>query len=137
MSPNFTYAELTISSVRKDNTPPPNILQRIESILAPGCEEIKKYLDGKSVLINSGYRSPEVNKAIGGSKTSAHCLGYAVDFISPKYGTPIQVAERLSETLKKFDQIIYEGTWVHASFDPRNRKQVLTKTKGGYVKGIV
>lgn len=137
MSPNFTYAELTISSVRKDNTPSPEILQRIETILAPGCEEIKKALDGKPVLINSGYRSPEINKAIGGSKNSAHCLGYAVDFISPKYGTAMQVAERLSETLKKFDQIIYEGTWVHVSFDPRNRKQILTKTKDGYVRGIV
>lgn len=104
---------------------------------------------GKAVLINSGYRSEAVNKAVGGSKTSAHCVGYAIDFISPKFGTPREIATFLAKELPKrgikFDQIILEfDSWVHIGFktrDGRQRGEVLTakKVKGvtQYYKGIV
>lgn len=104
---------------------------------------------GQSVLISSGYRSPAVNKAVGGSTTSAHSVGYAIDFISPKFGTPREIATFLAKELPirgiKFDQIILEfDSWVHIGFktrDGRQRNEVLTAKKVAgvtrFFKGIV
>ena len=103
-------------------------------------ERVRELLGNVAIKVNSAYRSPAVNKAVGGSKTSAHTLGYAVDFTA--YGhTPLTIANTLAKSDLKFDQLIYEGTWVHISFDPKMRREVLTaKFKDGkatYLKGIV
>lgn len=139
LSPHFALEELTISqtAARKgmSNDPSAVILARLEKTLTPGLERIRALL-GKPLTINSGYRSPAVNKAIGGSPTSAHCQGYAADFICPAFGTPLEICEHLADKLDDFDQLIQEGAWVHVSFDPRNRRQLLTKIKGGYAAGI-
>ncbi len=69
---------------------------------------------------------------MGGSKTSAHRTGHAVDFICPSFGTPAQVAAFLAKNLKDFDQIIEEfDQWVHIGFGPGKRKQLLTARKVG------
>jgi hypothetical protein len=75
-----------------------------------------------------------------GAEDSQHMKGEAVDFIAPKYGTPLDVARHLAASDLRFDQIIFEGTWVHISFvDYRQpRLSLLTWRKGaGYDIGLI
>lgn len=97
----------------------------IENVLDPLREAY-----GKPIVVNSGYRCPALNKAVGGSKTSDHMKGCAADI----HGTPNTKAEnkRLFELVKSldlpFDQLIDEKnlSWVHVSHrEGNNRKQVL------------
>ncbi len=143
LSQNFTLAELTASdtAVRLgiDQTPTGDIV----AVLARTAEQmeiVRKLLGNKPIRVNSGYRSPVLNAAIGGSRTSAHCTGYAVDFVCPDFGTPKDIAKHLSESAISFDQLIYEGTWVHISFQPTMRRQVLTAHFGKgpttYTQGV-
>lgn len=139
LSEHFSLAELTHSqtAARKglDNTPTREALLNLKDT-AERMEEVRALL-GVSILVNSGYRSPAVNAAVGGSKTSAHMSGHAVDFIAPRFGTPLQICRKIEASGIKFDQAIEEGTWVHLSFDPRMRRQVLTKVPGGgYASGL-
>lgn len=129
MTENFTLAEMTTSeyAIRHalDNTPSPLTLERLLDTCKQ-MEEVRSILGNNTITVSSAYRSPTVNRAIGGSQTSAHCLGYAVDFTCHKFGTPYQVVKALQSSGLKYDQLIYEGTWVHISFDPRLRQQTLT-----------
>lgn len=125
LSENFTWDEAEITTHREfDNTIPPE-LESIIRNTAYGMERIRFILK-TPVIISSWYRSPEINVAVGSSKTSQHIKGEAVDFISPKFGRPVSVAKKLVDEKKyiKFDQLILEHTWLHVSFsgDP-NRPQ--------------
>jgi len=83
-------------------------------------------LVNKPFRITSGYRSPELNKAVGGSSTSQHSKGQAVDF-QVQGLTPFEVCEIIVRSGLEFDQLIYEGTWVHLSYKKgQNKKQILT-----------
>lgn len=139
LSPHFTVAEFTTSqaAARKglDNTPSGEILSRLR-ITAANMERIRSTL-GEPVAINSAYRSAEVNAAIGGASNSAHVQGWAVDFICPGFGSPLQVAEAVAACGIKFDQLIHEfGSWCHVSFDPRMRGQALTIDRTGTRLGL-
>lgn len=134
LSPHFTLEEMTISevAVRKgiSNSPDEITLERLKATCL-AMETVRAMLG--PIHVNSGYRSPALNAAIGGVATSAHCLGYAVDFLAPNFGPPLAVCERL-KTLSHFDQLIFEfGAWTHLSFDPRNRREVLTIKPGSTV----
>jgi len=143
LSQHFNLNEFTISqtATRKgiDNTPPEPVIERLR-MLAATLERVRGLLGNSPIRISSGYRSKELNRAIGSSDNSAHVLGYAVDFTCPIFGTPKEVANEIAKSAIKFDQIIYEGTWIHLSVDPRNRREVLTATfkngKAYYSKGI-
>lgn len=130
LSTHFTLAELTASqmAVRRgiDNKPPGDIIKNLEH-LALGLEGVRTLL-GCPLIINSGYRSPALNTAVGGARDSQHKLGLAADFIAPGFGTPVQVARAIAASGLKFDQLICEGTWVHVSFTADPRRQVLTAT---------
>ncbi len=138
LSDHFSLAEFTVSqtATRKglDNNPSPEVIENLKKT-ASKLEAIRAYL-GKPIIVNSGFRSVEVNKAIGGVATSAHCQGYAVDFICPQVGTPHEVAKRIAASGFKWDQLIDEGGWVHISVDPRMRNQVLTMRGGKYTTGL-
>jgi uncharacterized protein YcbK (DUF882 family) len=152
----FTLAELTKSNTAKrlgiDNTPKGQALENLRKT-AWHLVKVRETLSGKyhngwgdsytvskPVLISSGYRSPELNKHIpGSSNTSAHTLGWAADFTCPEFGTPYEVVTKIaaSPVMEEVDQLIYEyGSWVHISFDPRKRKQILTIDKNGTRSGI-
>ncbi len=133
LTPHFTLAELTISATaaRKGirNTPTPAALVVLRRT-AQRMEEARALLGGRPIVVTSGYRSEAVNRLVGGSKTSAHMTGHAVDFTCPGFGTPAQVAAHLAKHLKGFDQIIEEfGQWVHIGFGPGQRGQLLTARK--------
>lgn len=127
LTDNFTLEEFTQSdtAIRLGikNIASPTIIGRLK-LVAEQMEKIRKLL-GFPVFINSGYRSPELNKKIGGSATSAHCEGYAVDFVCRKFGTADEIVKVIKHSGLKYDQLIGEGTWVHISFDPRMRQQTL------------
>lgn len=138
LSPNFDLSEFITSQTAArrniDNAPPPDVIDRLKATAAK-LELVRAFL-GKPLLISSGYRSPALNKAIGGAANSAHVLGYAADFICPGFGSPLAVCKALVKSGIKFDQIIEEGTWIHISFDPRMRGQVLTMKGGKYTVGL-
>jgi len=103
---------------------------------------------GKPVKINSGFRCPTLNQATGGSATSDHCKGQAVDFEIDGLPNP-DVAQWIMDNLD-YTQLILEfytqgqpnSGWIHCSFDPSNlKKQELTATKIAgkttYLNGLV
>jgi len=144
LSDHFTLEELTASQwaarAGVDNTPPADVLERLR-VAAKGMEQVRARLGDRAILVSSGYRSRLVNAAIGGAVNSAHVLGYAVDFTCPSFGSPFDVARHLSIQVDLvFDQLIYEfRNWVHISFDPRERRDLLTirSNREGYMRGII
>jgi zinc D-Ala-D-Ala carboxypeptidase len=131
LSPNFSLQELTFSQVAArrglDNTPPPKVKDNLER-LAFFLEQVRK-LFNKPLLINSGYRSREVNEAVGGSKTSQHCEGCAVDF-NVKGMSPNAVVRAIVDNDVPYDQVILEfDSWIHLSIpntkELKPRKQAL------------
>jgi zinc D-Ala-D-Ala carboxypeptidase len=141
MTAHFTMAEFSRSDRARelglDNTPPESVHAAIMNTME-GMERVRECL-GFAVIVLSGYRSKEVNKAVGGSSQSQHILGEACDFICPKFGFPSEVAKELEKhkDFIKYDQLIYEKSWVHISFGPRERLQALTLQKGKFIRGIV
>lgn len=130
LSPHFTLEELIHSQTadRKglDNTPNAPILNNL-TITAANLENVRKLL-GNPISISSGYRSPAVNRAVGGVATSAHTQGWAVDFICPAFGSPKEIVDAIKAEGIKLDQCIEEGTWVHISFAPTMRNIYLKAT---------
>jgi hypothetical protein len=144
LSANFALEEFTESqtAARKgiDNTPDAATQKNLKA-LAEALEVVRARLGNVPMRISSGYRSPALNKAVGGSKNSAHMSGLAVDFTAPRFGTVLQTAKAAAASGIEFDQIIYEyGSWVHlglAAPGKTARKQLLSIAKGtGYVDGL-
>lgn len=136
LSPHFTLAELTTTTTGIANNPNATELKRLTAT-AQAMEAVRKLL-GHPIRVNSGFRSAAVNRAVGGSPTSAHALGYAVDFICPAFGDPMAICRAIAASGIKFDQLIMEkNRWVHISFDPRMRQQVLSWWGGAYKSGLV
>lgn len=142
LTEHFTLEELTQSQTAArrgiDNTPTGDILDALTNT-ATQMEKVRKLL-GVSINVSSGYRSPALNRAIGGSTTSAHCKGQAVDFTAPAFGSPKEICNAIIKSGIVFDQLIYEGTWVHIAFDSSPRQNVLTANFGSggthYTNGI-
>ncbi len=145
---NFWLSEFLRSdtAVRRgiDNVPGAAVLATIRGTLGPGMQRVRNALD-VPVLITSGYRSPTLNAAVGGSRNSAHMTGLAADFISPVFGTPKAIARYLIERSAeiRFHQLIWEGQWVHVAFAPPGTPpagEVLTAHFSGgsvsYARGI-
>ena len=143
LSEHFSLNEFTASQEASrrgfENSPPPAVTEKLR-MLAATLEQVRTLLGNNAIRISSGYRCLALNRAIGSGDLSAHVLGYAVDFTCPGFGTAKEVAKKIAESPIKFDQLIYEGTWIHLSVDPRNRREVLTATfkngKASYSKGI-
>ena len=151
LTKNFSYQEMIKSStadrigVSNDATREHviNLVNLCNFILQPVRDEFGP------IRINSGYRSPALNKAVGGSKTSQHCNGEAADFESSRISNP-ELATWVAKNLD-FDQLIlefYDGKdphsgWVHCSYkmDGSNRGNTLTALrvngKTQYKKGLL
>lgn len=142
LTEHFTLEELIHSEIAMrrglDNTPPADVAENLKS-LAHGLEQVRGLL-GCAMVISSGYRSAELNAAVGSSLTSAHRTGFAADFVAPAFGSPKDVAKAIRDSGIKFDQLIQEGAWVHISFDPRMRRDLLTahfeNGKATYSQGV-
>ena len=137
LSPHFKLNEFTKSdtAIRKriDNTPGAVHAKNLQKVCEKILEPVRNHFQ-KPVRINSGYRGPALNSAVGGSSKSQHCNGEAVDFEIDGLANP-ELAKWVSENCE-FDQIILEfynpkegpnSGWVHASYsEGKNRKQKLT-----------
>ena len=138
ITPHFTLEELTASETAErngwDNNP--NGYER-ENLarLADLLEQVKVVLGGKPIMINSAFRSKQVNDAVGSKDTSQHRLGCAADIRVPGM-TPDQVVKAVMISGINFDQIIREfDRWTHISVpntvDTPARKQALIIDKSG------
>ena len=139
LTSNFSLAEMTRSdtAVRLDipNVPNQEQLTNMQALAFNVLQKVRDHF-GKGVQVNSGFRHPDVNTKVGGSKTSDHCKGMAADIeIS---GVPnADLAQWIVDNCD-FRQVILEfytpgipnSGWVHVSYNPEdNKKQVLTATK--------
>ena len=119
-----------------DNTPTDDHLHFMEIIAHEIFEPLREWVGGP-IKINSFYRSPDLNTAIGGSATSQHCKGQAMD-IDDTFGhkTNAEMFEWIRENLD-FDQMIWEfgndnnPDWVHVSYvsEAKNRNRCLKAYK--------
>jgi zinc D-Ala-D-Ala carboxypeptidase len=138
LSENFSLEELTASetAARKgiDNTPSEEVIDNLKR-LAAALQEVRALLNHRAILISSGYRSPELNQAVGGSATSDHCKGLAADFICPSYGTPNDIVRAIAASGLSFKQVIREfDRWVHLAIEEEGqepRKQALIIDREG------
>lgn len=144
LSPHFSLAEMIVSQTAArrgiDNTPGDAEIAALRTLCIEVLEPVRKHFD-RPVIVSSGYRSPTVNRAIGGSSSSQHCKGEAADFTVPGVSV-LDLAQWMHRNLN-YDQLIYEfGSWVHVSYRAgRLRNQELSaKRIGGrtkYLTGIV
>ena len=151
LSRNFSLRELTKSATAErsgiDNNP--KDLEHLVNMTHLAIHILQPCRDEFGVItVNSGYRSPDLNKAVGGSDKSQHCHGQAADFESYSISNP-DLAQWIVDNLE-FDQLILEfyngkdpnSGWVHCSYSlMENRKKCMTamKTAGKveYKEGII
>jgi zinc D-Ala-D-Ala carboxypeptidase len=147
LSKNFTLKELTRSDYANrmglDNTPSEVVIANLKNLATSIIQPIRDHFG--IVIINSGYRSPQVNAAIGGSKTSDHVEGLAADLEVPGI-TNYSLAKWCSENLI-FKQLILEfytpgdpeSGWVHISLGTKGQVLTAVKEKGStiYKVGLV
>lgn len=131
MTPHFTLAELTATSHRQfDNTPNEAELANLQR-LAEFLERVKEALDGKPIMINSAFRSKQVNDSVGSKDTSQHRTGCAADFKVPGM-TPDAVVRAIIAAGLPFDQLIREfDAWTHVSISDKPRRQALIIDRAG------
>lgn len=126
---HFTLTEFVRSRVALhngiDNTPPSDVLPNL--MFTMECMERVRGILMRPILIHSGYRCLELNKAVGGSKNSQHMTGEACDFSSPSFGTNREIVTKLVDHVEELgiDQMILEYSWVHVSFSRNPRHSVL------------
>ena len=152
LSPNFTVGELSRSEAATrlgvDNTPPPDAVENLRALCEKVLQPLREAM-GKPMRVNSGYRGPAANKAVGGSSSSQHCSGEAADIEFDGFDNK-KLAQKIVEMKLPFDQLILEfykpgdpnSGWVHVSHKRggKQRGQVLRAvTKDGktaYLPGL-
>ena len=131
-----TAARKGLKNVPGENSQARANIQRTAEVM----EQVRSMLGNKPILVSSGYRSPQVNTAVGGAKSSAHVHGLAVDFSCPGFGTPLQICKALEPHMKSLgiDQLIHEyNTWVHLGLtDGTPRQMALTIDNRGTRSGF-
>jgi hypothetical protein len=135
LSEHFTLEELTATSHREfDNTPKASELANLMR-LAALLEQVKTVLGNKPVMINSGFRSKQVNDSVGSKDTSQHRIGCAADIRIPGM-TPNEVVKAIMDSDIPYDQLIREfDSWTHISvpntITDKPRRQALIIDKQG------
>ena len=125
LSPHFKLSEMLDSlngrSKGLSNEPSPEVLANLRKLCVEALEPIRALIG--PMHINSGYRSDAINKAVGGSLTSAHSYGLAAD-IKPLKVTRKGMCDAIIKAGLKLDQVICEPTWVHVGhLHPKTGKQ--------------
>jgi zinc D-Ala-D-Ala carboxypeptidase len=151
LTKNFTLSEMTKSETalrhNMDNTPGEKEIGNLKLLCEKVLQPVRDHY-GRGVKVNSGFRHPEVNAKVGGSKTSDHCRGQAADIEIPGVANA-ELAAWIRDNLD-YQQLILEfytpgipdSGWVHVSYVAEdNKKQVLTATKKDgktvYLQGLV
>ena len=147
LSANFSLAEFLHSDVAvregiNNETPPDQALRDMHLLCVHVLEPLRKALGDRPMRITSGYRCPELNQLLKSSDTSQHLLGQAADFQVP--GMDLLEVARIaaSRSFVSFDQLIFEGRWLHISWAEMPRRVLLTAgfalqpRQAGYIHGI-
>ena len=145
LTEHFSMEELIASETAAragiDNSPTDDIIVNLR-LLAEGLERARAALNGKPIHINSGYRSPRLNAAVGGASKSMHMRGLAADILCPQFGPPLEVCRALARAGLGTDQIIHEfGKWCHVAFParsaaPRGELLTIASLAKGYQHGL-
>lgn len=139
LAPDFTLSEMVKSETAlrhgMDNTPSQAVISSLQMLALSVLQPVRDHF-ARGVKVNSGYRSPEVNAKVGGSRTSDHCKGMAADIEIP--GVPNHelaswIRDNLSYTqliLEFYTPGVPDSGWVHVSYDPADlKKQDLTAVR--------
>ena len=128
MTTNFTLEELYRSSfaIRNniDNTPNEKQTENLRFV-ANNLEYLREKLGNYPILVTSGFRNKEVNKAVGGVRNSDHLEGLAVDIIIKNNKSIKDTAKQIIETQLEFDQIIIYRNFIHLGFNKKMRRQIV------------
>jgi len=148
---NFSLAEMVKSDTAlrhgMDNTPGEAEIANLKTLCEKVLQPVRDHFQ-TGVKVNSGFRHPEVNAKVGGSKTSDHCKGQAADIEIPGIANAdlaVWIMDNLEYTqliLEFYTPGVPDSGWVHVSYDPANlKKQNLTATKRDgktvYLPGLV
>jgi hypothetical protein len=144
LSRNFSLQEMIVSQTAArrglSNIPTEPVIEELKRLCRTILEPLRTTV-GRPIVVSSGYRSLEVNKAVGGSATSAHVFGKAADIIVPGL-SPFQVCKIAKDMNLPYDQVILEfDSWTHissANDEANPKRQALTavKIKGSTVYKI-
>ena len=114
-----------------DNRPTAQVVTNATALIKNVLEPIRNHFNSP-LNVNCMYRSPNLNKAVGGVSTSQHVKGQAADITANNHSIQ-EVFNYIKKNLI-YDQLIYEGTWIHISFSLiKNRKQPLKLVNGKYL----
>jgi len=151
LTANFTLSEMVKSDTAlrhdMDNTPGEVEIANLKTLCEKVLQPVRDHFQ-RGVKVNSGFRHPEVNAKVGGSKTSDHCKGQAADIEIPGTANAdlaVWIMDNLEYTqliLEFYTPGVPDSGWVHVSYDPANlKKENLTATKQNgktvYLKGLV
>lgn len=126
----FTISELCKSTTAQsrgiDNTPPEDIAKKLTELIENVLDPVRE-LWGGPITVNSGFRCPVLNKAVGGKATSQHITGEAADITTGSAKGNKRLFAMIVKSDIPFDQLIDESnySWIHISYGERNRRQVL------------
>lgn len=126
----FTIRELTASSTARtrgiDNTPNAQVRANLTELIDKVLDPVRR-IWGRPITVNSGYRCPALNAAVGGVVKSQHLTGEAADITTGSREGNRVLFEKISRSGVPFDQLIDESgySWIHISYSSRNRRQVL------------
>lgn len=145
LSEHFELAEFLVSETAArrgiSNEPTPEVIENLRQLCQLVLQPLRIKL-GRPIVITSGYRSPALNRAVGGSPTSHHMQGHAADLIVPGM-TPLAVCQAAHQLRLPCAQIIHEfGRWAHLAVALSDeRTQLLTaklvQGKTVYEPGLV
>lgn len=130
MAEFFTKSELTRSDTARilkiDNTPTPEALAALDALMWNVLDPIRR-MWGKPIIVNSGYRCPKLNAAVGGSATSQHMKGEAADITAGDPTKNKELFDMIAQSAIPFDQLIDEKNyrWIHVSYRPNGRRNIL------------
>ena len=127
ITPHFTLTELTHTSTGIENKPNSQQTSALITLCGKVLQPLRD-MYGAPIHVSSGYRSPSVNKAVGGARNSQHTLGEAADITVYSREGNKKLFEIIRDNLS-FDQLINERnfSWIHVSYKSQkeNRKQIL------------
>lgn len=130
MAEFFTKSELTRSDTarirRIDNTPTPEASAALDALMWNVLDPIRR-MWRRPIIVNSGYRCPKLNAAVGGSATSQHMKGEAADITAGDPTKNKELFDMIERSAIPFDQLIDEKgyRWIHVSYRPNGRRNVL------------
>lgn len=136
LTKNFTLREMLRSAranelgVKEQYNPPKQVVENLTGLCVNILQPLRDYI-GQAIFIGSGYRCERVNKAVGGVSNSQHLTGEAADIQATGTMENRELFEAIKRAKLPFDQLIWEfgdgdnPAWVHVSYSPRNRRQVL------------